>query len=116
MSMRLVTTPWLTKNFAGVALDTGGLLRCAGWGGALPGLDRRIVPHARPGITAPLRSRRPSTASPERRSAPPIVRIRTAPEVTFVALDSPNSHGAGNHLRRTRSSECGFRIRNIWVK
>jgi hypothetical protein len=40
-----VTTPWLTKNFAGVALDTGGLLRCAGWGGALPGLDRRIVPH-----------------------------------------------------------------------
>ena len=29
MSVRLLTTPWLTKNFAGVAVVTGGLLRTA---------------------------------------------------------------------------------------
>src|SRR2546425_9542639 len=98
MSMRLVTTPWLTKNFAGVALDTGGLLRGAGWGGALPGLDRRILPHARPGITAPLRLR------------PAFNGLHGA---SFSSADSPNSHGAGNHFRRARSSEFARRRKSL---
>src|SRR5260221_7693355 len=95
MSMRLVTTPWLTKNFAGVALDTGGLLRCAGWGGAMPGLERRIVPHAR----YPTRVR-PGTPGQH-----------TRPGSVAGNADRPDSNGAGNHFRHARWSESGFRTR-----
>ena len=45
MSARLVTTPWLTKNFAGVALDTGGLLENARAGArSANGTAARLTP------------------------------------------------------------------------
>ena len=86
MSVRLVTTPWLTKNLAGGGLDTRRLL------GGRTKRTEAMVPHARnpPRARIAPRQVRASNA-PTRMTADAIGTARKAPDSSASRVQSPRS-------------------------